>query len=142
MPDINDLYLSPEWAGSFDEATEGADEQFFAPPAPPDDGKHQVTLKIGRDGVGVARQRQPGEGYGNGTGALYLKIPLELRGAGGEKFVTFDRVTSIKLANSGTSRIRAILAAVGSPAPSKLSLPDLKAHIEAVMQTEPSATVW
>lgn len=144
--DLNDLELSPEFLSATDDVTDaGADSQFFAAPAPPDDGKHLVKLGLGRDGIKVKRQFQKGDPQGQPSGAMYLGVHLAEKGQvleGQPGFTLFDRVTSLKMAQSGTSRLRAILSSAGCPAPVGSTLAELRAHTEAALASEPLVSVW
>jgi hypothetical protein len=145
MIDLNDLQLLDEFSGVIDEVMEGADQEFFSVPAPVNDGPHQVTLTLGRDGIGLGRQKQEGDQDGQPTGQPFLKVHLEMRPIEGTHegpgYVLFDRVNSIKFANAATSRLRAVLAKAGVPAPARCTLAELKAHTEAALASKPSVTV-
>jgi len=136
--DINDLQLLSEFEGATDGATPGAEDTFFLPPAPVDDGVHTVTFGVvSNNGITLTRRYNEGDARGNPSGAPYLKFALQLASTekndfGRSKFVLFDRVTSIVMPKAGTSKIRAILKKFGCPVPDGITLPGLKSFVETV----------
>ena len=78
MADINDLNLLNEVV-----EVDGAasSEEFFNPPLP-DDGEHEVIIRLGNRGVTADRQW---DGKGSGrkrTGSAFLNVHVQLKGTG------------------------------------------------------------
>lgn len=140
-PDLNDLAL-------LDEVVEidgsASSEEFFNPPLP-DDGEHEVILKLGNRGIKIDRQW---EGKGTArkrTGAGFLNVHLQLVAtgdSGGEgPTIAFDNLSSIVMQNAGTSRLHAAMDLAGFPLPPRATLAELKDSVEKAIAQNPKVIV-
>jgi hypothetical protein len=123
-PDINEISN-----GSVISVDDNFDPVAFFRPALLDDGWHLGVLKLGDRGIKVERQK---DSSGDRTGPEYVMAHIQVRSvdeSGKEGPSAFDTATSIRLA--GGSRLHAILALAGDPAPKETTPEDLKAHCES-----------
>lgn len=136
LPDINDLDLLNEVV----EVGEGDAEEFFQAPLP-DDGEHVAVLHLGDRGVTIARQRNKQTGDRTGAGFVNVHLVARILSSSGEEGIAvFDNPTSIVM-QSGMSKLHAILDIVGSPAPHRSTLQELKEHVEAVLAQSPQVGI-
>jgi hypothetical protein len=115
-------------------------EEYFKP-ALPDDGPHTATLSLSDRGITISRQKDKA---GDPTGPAYLIVHVQaqvLDENGNVAGIVFENVTSIIMPSMRTSRVHAMLDAVGFPAPKRCTLGELKAHVEAALEQKPRCTV-
>lgn len=144
MIDINDLDLANEFYDST------GDENYYAPPAPPDDGTHLVTLQLGRDGIASTRLKNEGETAENATGTAYLKVNVEGRpvegtlAPGTPGFVLFDRINTLPRKTQPGSAVGGLfLVAAGKRMEGNLA--QIKGELESLFFSKPAVravTQW
>lgn len=126
--DINNLELVDE------QVDVNADADAFAGPPPPDDGDHLVKLSLGRDKVQQGKDKQ---------GRVYYMVHVQAKVLNGpfENRVLFDRVSTMVMQGSGTSRMVGVLKALGEPVGNRVSIVDLTRQFVNRLAGEPEVTV-
>lgn len=143
--DLNDMSLMDEVIEVDGTVTS---EEFFNPPLP-DDGEHQVVLKLGNRGIKIERQfnketkRRDGQGFLNVH--LQLASVKENGSVGGT--IGFDNCSSLVMPSVGTSRVHMAfdgsVGPDGSPMtlPARATLGELKTAIETAISQGPRSFV-
>lgn len=141
MADINDLSLLNEVVEVDGQASS---EEFFNPPLP-DDGEHQVVMRLGNNGI---RANRSWEGKGSArkrTGPAFLDVHVQLKAVGDNgaegPTIGFDHLTSLVMQSAGTSRLHAAMDQFGFPLPSRASLGEIKAAVETAIAQNPQGVV-
>lgn len=126
--DINDLQLADE------QVDVNADADAFAGPPPPDDGDHLVKLSIGRDKVQQGKDK---------NGRPYYMVHVQGKVIAGpfENRVLFDRVSTMVMQGSGTSRMVGVMKQLGESVGGRVSILDLTRQFVNRLAGEPTVTV-
>lgn len=135
--DINDLQLADE------EVSINADADAFAGPPPPDDGDHRVKLSLG------PRKVQTGKiSKGDNKGKPYYMVHVQGKIQPGDKSegrVTFDTVSTMVMAGTGTSRMVGVLKMLGEQVGNRVSIVELTRTLANRLSGEPEVvqqTQW